>query len=72
MVNVPFPPTDKLFCEVLDSVNELEFVPERAMFRLPVEVLPVLVMVTVLAPCEPYPAVAAGNVYVPVWLRETP
>jgi hypothetical protein len=72
-VKVLVPPTARPpLIKVLLNVKELELAPERAMLKAPVAWFPVLLIVTLFAVCAPYPAAAAGKVYVVVWLRLTP
>jgi hypothetical protein len=47
---------------VFDTVKLAAFVPDFPTVSVPVAWFPVLVTVTVLAVCAPYPATAAGKV----------
>jgi hypothetical protein len=52
-VNVPVLPVLMLLKDVFDSVNALALLPSKATVKAPVAIVPVLVIVTVLADCEP-------------------
>ena len=58
--------------DAADNVNRLAWAPDRDTVSAPVDWLPVLVTVVVIADCTPYPTVAAGNVCVPLLFRDMP